>query len=96
MDLRQLVGMRILKTGIAVVITTFLGNTFLVSNPFYAVIGTIFALQNTMKSSLVAGKNRLLGTVLGAIIGYFFVRLHCTNSISVGVAVLITIVCCNQ
>lgn len=96
MDLRQLVGMRILKTGIAVVITTFLGNTFLVSNPFYAVIGTIFALQNTMKSSLVAGKNRLLGTVLGAIIGYFFVRLHCTNSISVGVAVIITIVCCNQ
>ena len=56
------------KTGIAVVITACLGNTFLISNSFYAVIGTVFAMQNTVKSSFVAGKNRLLGTVLGAII----------------------------
>ena len=52
MDIKQHVGMRTLKTGIAVVITACLGNTFLVSNPFYAVIGTVFAMQNALKVPL--------------------------------------------
>lgn len=95
MDCRQLVGMRTLKTGIAVVITTFLGGTFLVSNPFYAVIGTIFAMQNTVKSSFVAGKNRLLGTVLGAAIGYVFALIHFNQPLHLGFAVIVTIICCN-
>ncbi len=95
MDCKQLVGMRTLKTGIAVVITTFLGGTFLVSNPFYAVIGTIFAMQNTVKSSFVAGKNRLLGTVLGAAIGYVFALIHFNHPLHLGLAVIVTIICCN-
>ena len=72
MIFKQWIGMRTLKTGLAVIITSCLSGTFLISNPFYAVIGTVFAMQNTVKSSFVAGKNRLLGTVLGAVIGYFF------------------------
>lgn len=92
---KRYVGMRILKTGLAVIITAYLGQTFLVSNVFYAVIGTIFALQNTMKSSLVAGKNRLLGTVLGAIIGYLFAQLQLYHPIFIGLAAIITIACCN-
>ena len=55
MDIKQHVGMRTLKTGIAVVITACLGNTFLISNPFYAVIGTVFAMHITVISSYVAG-----------------------------------------
>lgn len=93
---KRYVGLRILKTGLAVVITACLGETFLISNVFYAVIGTIFALQNTMKSSLVAGKNRLLGTVLGALIGYLFAQLQLYNPIFIGIAVIITITCCNS
>lgn len=94
--IKRYVGMRTLKTGIAVVITLYLGQTFLVSNAFYAVIGTIFALQNTVKNSLVAGKNRLLGTVIGAIIGYFFALTTIDNPIFIGLAVIVTIICCNS
>ena len=96
MRISSFIGMRTFKTGIAVVITAALGHTFLVSNAFYAVIGTIFALQNTMKSSLVAGKNRLLGTVLGAIIGYLFALFHLNSPLFVGIAMIVTIVCCNR
>ena len=95
MDIKQHVGMRTLKTGIAVVITACLGNTFLISNPFYAVIGTVFAMQNTVKSSFVAGKNRFLGTVLGAIIGYLFALVHFDHPFYLGFAVIVTIICCN-
>ena len=65
------------------------------ATPFYAVIGTIFAMQNTVKSSFVAGKNRLLGTVLGAVIGYFFALIHLEWPVFHGVAVIVTIICCN-
>lgn len=94
--IKRYIGMRTLKTGIAVVITLYLGQTFLVSNAFYAVIGTIFALQNTMKSSLVAGKNRLLGTVVGAIVGFIFAQFQLHNPIFIGLAVIMTIVFCNS
>ncbi len=96
MRISSFIGMRTFKTGIAVVVTAALGHTFLVSNAFYAVIGTIFALQNTMKSSLVAGKNRLLGTVLGAIIGYLFALFQLNSPLFVGIAMIVTIVCCNR
>ena len=39
--IKRYIGMRTLKTGIAVVLTLYLGQTFLISNVFYAVIGTI-------------------------------------------------------
>ena len=90
--IKRYIGMRTLKTGIAVVLTLYLGQTFLISNVFYAVIGTIFALQNTMKSSLVAGKNRLLGTVMGAIIGFLFAQLQLHSPLFIGLAVIMTIV----
>lgn len=92
---KQLVGMRTLKTGLAVVLTLYLGQTFLVSNVFYAVIGTIFAMQNTVKNSFVAGKNRLLGTVLGAVVGYLFVLGQIHHPLYIGLAVIVTIICCN-
>lgn len=94
--IKRYIGMRTLKTGIAVVLTLYLGQTFLISNVFYAVIGTIFALQNTMKSSLVAGKNRLFGTVMGAIIGFLFAQLQLHSPLFIGLAVIMTIVCCNS
>ena len=93
--LKRLVGMRTLKTGLAVVLTLYIGKTILVSNVFYAVIGTIFAMQNTVKNSFVAGKNRLFGTVLGAVVGYFFALAHIQSPIYIGLAVVVTIVCCN-
>lgn len=95
LNFKQLVGMRTLKTSLAVVITLYIGQTFLVSHVFYAVIGTIFAMQNTVKDSFVAGKNRLLGTVLGAGVGYIFALTHFHHPIYIGLAVIVTIICCN-
>ncbi|MGL4374613.1 MAG: aromatic acid exporter family protein, partial [Turicibacter sp.] len=72
MQFKKSVGMRTIKTGMAVVLTLYVAKTALISNPFYAAIGTVFAMQNTVKSSFVAGKNRVLGTVIGAIVGFIF------------------------
>ena len=64
MDIKQHVGMRTLKTGIAVVITACLGNTFLISNPFYAVIGTVFQIKPLLKGN-EEGKIVTFGKVRG-------------------------------
>jgi len=99
MLIKNLVGMRTAKTGIAVIISAYLGQTFLVTNPFYAVMGTIFAMQNTVKNSFTIGRNRILGTVLGAFIGFLFAIFNLTHPLFhplyIGLAIIFTIVCCN-
>ncbi|MCL1949076.1 MAG: aromatic acid exporter family protein [Turicibacter sp.] len=72
MELKSLFGMRILKTGLAVALSATLGMTPLVVSPFFTVIATVLALQNTVKSSFDASQSRLLGTVLGASVGFVF------------------------
>jgi|GEM_PF-472880 len=102
MSIKNLVGMRTLKTGIAVTISAYLGRTFLVVNPFYAVIGTILAMQNTVKSSFTMGKNRIIGTVMGALNGFLFATVgsylfpsFVDHPIYIGLAIIFTIICCN-
>jgi len=105
MSLKKLVGMRTLKTGIAVIISAYLGETILVSNPFYAVMGTILTMQNTVKNSFTIGKHRIFGTIIGAAIGFVFATLATLiNSayglqflmpIYLGIAIIVTIICCN-
>jgi len=76
MDLKHLVGMRILKTGIAVMISAALGMTPLIVSPFFTIVSTVLAMQNTVKNSLDTGKTRILGTILGASLGFIFATIY--------------------
>ena len=105
MSIKNLVGMRTLKTGIAVIISSYLGQTILVSNPFYAIMGTILTMQNTVKNSFTIGKNRIFGTIIGAMVGFVFasiarmiesrIGLQIDTPIYIGLAIICTIIACN-
>ena len=96
------IGLRNLKTALAVFICmiTFqlLGNR----NPFYACIAAVICMKDTVESSFTIGKNRLIGTLLGGILGVIAIfiincmpNLQIIKSFFTTIGVILAIYCCN-
>lgn len=61
-------GLRILKTGLAVALCLIVCRFFDVS-PFFAMIAAIISLKTTHEDSVKAGVNRVFGTIIGGLVG---------------------------
>lgn len=98
------IGLRIIKTTIAV----FLSLLLFTSESYFACTTAVICLQNTIPSSIQAGKERVLGTFVGGVLGAFFlfaiqkVELHLSNTpltivtyFLISLGVLLTIYICN-
>ena len=79
----QKIGMRNIKTGIAVFFATLAGYLGIVETPVYTVSVCIFSIKNTMKNSLEVSWTRILGTLLGGVIGYLSTFIFRGDSIPV-------------
>lgn len=64
-----IVGMRVLKTVLAVTIACLFEYYILKQNPFFACIGAVVAMEKNIVLSLRAAVTRNVGTVLGGLIG---------------------------
>ena len=62
------VGLRTIKTGIAIFLCLLLWP----NEPFFACITSVFCIQDTVSNSIKVGFNRALGTMLGASFGLVF------------------------
>ena len=87
------VGMRTIKTGIAVTLCVFAAK-FLVENPMYAAVGCIVSVQDTVKGSVKLGLNRIKGTIVGGIIGFLSVLIKAGDPILCGLGIMATIYGC--
>lgn len=89
----KIIGMRNLKTAIAVALSVFVARMFSLESPFYTAIAAIISMQNSVEKGFKAGKDRMVGTLAGATIGIIAISVHSDNSlvISLGLIVLITI-----
>lgn len=101
MDIKQLVGLRTLKTGLAVTLASLLGLTPFIVSPFFSIISACLALQNTVKNSFDIGKDRVLGTILGAVLGFVAASLYMGipshfQALVVGLAIVTCILLCNH
>lgn len=92
MKLRK-VGMRTIKTGIAVALCVFAGK-YLVQNPMFAGVGCIVSVQDTVKGSVKLGLNRIKGTMIGGLIGYLCVLIKAGDPILAGLGSMATIYGC--
>lgn len=95
------VGSRNLKTALAVFICMLLFQAF-DKNPLYACIAAIICMKDTVESSFSIGKNRLIGTLLGGILGVTFIflidfipLLQKVNLLISALGVVIAIYICN-
>lgn len=69
-------GARTIKTGITVFICSIIALFILKrDSAIISCISGVTCLQNSVKDSVVTGKNRLTGTIVGAIIGFVFASL---------------------
>lgn len=89
------IGMRTVKTAFAVSLTIFISQILNLRSPFFAGISAIIAMQSSVAGSFKAGKNRMLGTVLGATLALVCSLISTRNPIVIGLGTVIIIHLCN-
>ncbi len=90
------IGMRSLKTGLAVFICLALYTILPLTEPTLAVLVVVMAIQNNIDDSITFSKNRLIGTVLGTIIGIIYTQVAGQSLIFVAAGVIILITLLNK
>ena len=88
-------GMRNIKTAIAVVLCVLISRALNLEYSFYAAIAAIISMGNTVTNSFRTGKNRMLGTLVGAGIGFLCACILPGNAILCGVGIIAVIYTCN-
>lgn len=90
------IGMRTVKTVFAVALTIGIAHILNLRSPFFAGIAAIMAMQTSVSESLNKGKQRMYGTILGAIIALIFSIIAPENILFIGLGILIIIYVCNM
>lgn len=93
--IRKYVGLRTLKTGIAVALCIIVAQVLKLDSPFYAAIAAIISMGKTIGSSFQVGKNRVIGTIVGAFIGMLCAMIKPGDAIVCGIGIIILITICN-
>jgi len=86
--------MRTFKTWIAATLTAAVALTNMIGNPFYALMGTVFGMQSTVAHSFKMGKGRVVGTAIGAFIGFIFAYFELSSPPVIGLAIVLVIIIC--
>ncbi len=82
------IGLRTIKTSIAVTIGLFAVALLNLESPFFVTIAALIGMQPTISDSWVVGRNRMIGTAIGAIFGMVLAIWLPPNPILAGVGVL--------
>lgn len=93
MRLQNIIGMRTIKTGIAVTLCCIL-TRFAVDNMFYCATACVVTMQDTIKTSFKMGSQRVLGTLIGGLVGFLLVLISPANPILCGIGIMIVIKFC--
>ncbi|MFO1443152.1 aromatic acid exporter family protein [Bacillus sp. Bva_UNVM-123] len=84
-------GARILKTGIAIILSLFLSQLFQLPSPVFAAIAAIFAVQPTIYRSFLSIIEQIQGNIIGAVIAAIFVLSFGNHIFIIGLAAIIVI-----
>ncbi|TYA14563.1 aromatic acid exporter family protein [Paenibacillus faecis] len=93
--MKWIIGLRNIKTGLAICICILISALLKLEYPFYAAIATIISMENSVTNSFTAGKYRTMGTVVGAIVGAGFAFIEPGNAVYCAIGVMIVIYICN-
>ncbi|WP_035289370.1 aromatic acid exporter family protein [Clostridium sp. KNHs214] len=89
------IGMRTIKTALSVFLCIVTLKLLNMHYPFYACIAAVISMQSSVSDSFITGKNRMIGTSVGALIGLVFALVHPENSILTGIGIIAVIYFCN-
>lgn len=84
-------GMRNFKTGLSVSLSMLLAQLLNLRSPIFAVIGAIMSMKASVSESFIMGKNRMLGTLVGAALGLLLSYIFPQNAIFLGLGIILVI-----
>lgn len=91
------VGMRTIKTAIAVVLAVYLSQIIGSNYPIFMVIAAIVAMNRTITGSFQSAKDLMIGNAFGASMGLLFALFFPeTRAILMGVGIILIIHFCNR
>lgn len=90
------IGMRNIKTAIAVLICILISKLLKMEYPFFVVIAAIVSMQNSVTGSYKVGRQRMLGTFIGALIGLICASIDPGNAIIASLGIILVIYFCNK
>lgn len=93
--MRLTIGMRYIKTAIAVTLCILISRALNWEYPFFAAIAAVISMESTVTSSFVTGRNRVMGTLVGAGIGLIFAMIRPEDALLCGLGVIVIIFVCN-
>ena len=85
------IGLRTVKTGIAVGLSMYIASLFNLKSPIFVGIGAIMAMQSSVSESFIMGKNRMIGTFVGALTGLLFSYFLPQNYLFLGIGIIVVI-----
>ncbi|WP_209661170.1 FUSC family protein [Acetoanaerobium pronyense] len=88
--------MRTIKTAIAVMISIIVSMRLNVNYPLFVTIGAIVSMQSSLNESFQSGLNRILGTIVGAVIGIIFFNISPNNIVLTGLGIILLITINNK
>ncbi|OAB36008.1 FUSC family protein [Paenibacillus glacialis] len=93
--MQQTIGMRNIKTAIAILVCLIIANFLQLQYPFYAAIATMISMENSVTNSFAAGKYRVMGTFVGAGAGLAFASIQPENVWLCALGTIVVIYICN-
>jgi len=85
------IGMRNIKTAFSVFLCIIILRAFHHQFPFYACIAAVITMQSTVHNSFTTGKNRIIGTIIGAICGLLFALISPNNVFLTSIGIVLVI-----
>ncbi|MPQ43692.1 FUSC family protein [Clostridium tarantellae] len=95
------IGARNIKTALSVVICVLLFKVLKRPYPFYACIAAVICMKDNVKNSVKIGKNRMIGTLIGGLVGLVITliakkfNLENFSALFTGLGIVTTIYSCN-
>jgi uncharacterized membrane protein YgaE (UPF0421/DUF939 family) len=90
------IGLRTIKTALAVSISLFLSQLLNLEYPYFVAMTAIISMDRTARLSIDMGRNRVIGTLIGALIGILFATIDQGNPWLAGIGILIIILISNK
>lgn len=90
------IGLRNIKTALAVSMCILLFQVFDRPYPFYACIAAVICMQRSVEHSFRVGRDRMIGTVLGGLVGLGIYLIMGPSWYATGLGIVIVIALCNR
>lgn len=90
------IGMRNIKTAVSVFLCVLISRLLKMEYPFYAAIASVISTSSSVTDSYIAGRNRMFGTLVGAMIALLCSLISPGNVFLCGIGIVIVIYICNM